>query len=145
MVRNGSARRLHTLIVRTGSGQSIMLCCILPPPTYSTTPTQHGPSRSSSSNGGIIISRAAIADACQLPHRQQQQGGNPATEKRNKKDVKYKFPWIRPEPFPMLRLFIWLEKEGIDWLAQVYFIFSDVDIERRTPYPSVEKQKQKKE
>jgi hypothetical protein len=93
MVRNGSARRLHTLIVRTGSGQSIMLCCILPPPTYSTTPTQHGPSRSSSSNGGIIIiSRAAIADACQLPHRQQQQGGNPATEKRNKKDVKYKFP-----------------------------------------------------
>jgi hypothetical protein len=47
-----------------------------------------------------------------LPHRQQQQGGNPATEKRNKKDVKYKFPWIRPEPFPMLRLFIWLEKGG---------------------------------
>jgi hypothetical protein len=109
-------------------------------PTHSDTAFFLGPAATEVT--ALLLAAAIVADAC---HTQQKRKPK---KKETKKDVVYKFPSIRPKPFPMLRFLFCLKRVGggggcalVDW---VWPGFSDVDIERRTPYPSVEKNKKKR-
>lgn len=73
-------------------------------PTHSDTAFFLGPAATEVT--ALLLAAAIVADAC---HTQQKRKPN---KKETKKDVVYKFPSIRPKPFPMLRFLFCLKRVG---------------------------------